>query len=416
MKSSDSGRFTRIILSALLSAALCGCATSGNRIASAENSGADCPVPELTAVDDLPTIATLPDPFMGLDGERISTQEAWRCHRQDTNWQVQQYESGIKPPKPASVSGAVSEESVTVNVEHNGEAISFTATVTLPTAGEAPYPAMIGVGASNLDNDFLAAKGIAVIQFNNNEMGAQSGQESRGTGLFYDLYGSDHSASSITAWAWGISRMIDVIGDTEGSIIDATRLGVTGCSRNGKGALLAGALDERIALTVPQEPGAGGAVAWRVAQAQANDGVEVQTLSSAAGEQPWFRESFGTNFGNNHVTRLPFDHHQVMGMVAPRGLLIVDNNIGWLGPLAGYVGTSAAREIYSALGVPENIAYSENGGHTHCQFPAHQQDVLEGFVNRFLLGEPGSTDVMRSTQGDESDVAEWVEWSTPTLE
>src|SRR5690606_29630335 len=108
--------------------------------------------------------------------------------------------------------------------------------------------------------------------------------------------------------------------ESDAAIIDASRLGVTGCSRNGKGALMAGALDERIALTIPQESGAGGAVAWRVAQSLSDNGKNIQTLSHAAGEQPWFRESFGQTFGGNNVARLPFDHHQLMGMVAPRGL------------------------------------------------------------------------------------------------
>lgn len=385
-------------------------------VASDENTGADCPVSALPDADELPAIATLPDPFIGLDGERITTQEQWRCRRAEINAQLQRYESGPKPIKPAGVTGEVSTEQVTVNVEHEGETITFNASVTTPTEGEGPYPAMIGIGASSLDNDYLASQGIAIINFNNNDIGAQDGGQSRGTGLFFDLYGSDHPASSMTAWAWGVSRLIDVLEASEENIIDPSRLGVTGCSRNGKGALMAGALDERIALTIPQESGAGGAVSWRVAQSLADDGEEVQTLSHAASEQPWFRASFGQTFGGDRVTRLPFDHHQVMGMVAPRGLLVLDNDIDWLGPLPAFVATSAAREIYRALGVPENIAYSENGGHNHCQFPAHQQDVLSAYVQRFLLGEPGNTEVMNSTQGDTDDVNHWVEWTTPTLE
>ena len=212
-----------------------------------------------------------------------------------------------------------------------------------------------------------------------------------------------------------MSRLIDVLQESDEGLIAANRLAVTGCSRDGKGALLAGALDERVALTIPQESGAGGAVAWRVAQAMAEEGVTVQTLSHAAGEQPWFRAGFGSEFGNNKVTRLPFDHHQLMGLVAPRGLLVLDNDIDWLGPIPAYVGTSAAREIYRALGFEANIAYSENGGHRHCALPDHQRDLLEGFVNRFLLDRPGNTGIFRSTLAEEDAVAPWVEWTTPDL-
>jgi len=385
-------------------------------IASAENNGADCPVPVLPEPADLTAIAKLPDPFLTVAGQRITTKDQWRCLRQETNLKLQRYESGTKPPKPEVVAGTVTSEAITVNVENEGKQISFTATVTLPTTGQAPYPAVIGVGGSNLDNAYLASQGIAVINFNNNQMGAQSGGNSRGTGLFFDLYGNDHSASSMTAWAWGISRIIDVIDSAEGVIIDPTRLGVTGCSRNGKGALLAGALDERIALTIPQESGAGGAVSWRVAQAQADNAINVQTLSSAAGEQPWFRADFGQTFGGANVPLLPYDHHQMMGMVAPRGLLVIDNTIDWLGPIPAFVATSAAKEIYRSLGAADNVAYAENGGHNHCAFPGNQQEILAAFVNRFLLGKPGNTNVMQSTVGTSADVSAWIDWTTPTLE
>jgi len=54
------------------------------------------------------------------------------------------------------------------------------------------------------------------------------------------------------AWAWGVSRIIDALEVTPAARINPTKVGVTGCSRNGKGALVAGAFDTRIALTIPQ--------------------------------------------------------------------------------------------------------------------------------------------------------------------
>ena len=52
------------------------------------------------------------------------------------------------------------------------------------------------------------------------------------------------------AWSWGLSRLIDVIEADPSQLFDIRKIGVTGCSRNGKGALVAGAFDERIALTI----------------------------------------------------------------------------------------------------------------------------------------------------------------------
>ena len=57
------------------------------------------------------------------------------------------------------------------------------------------------------------------------------------------------------AWAWGVSRIIDVIEQSDGSILKADAMGVTGCSRFGKGAFVVGVFDQRIALTMPIESG-----------------------------------------------------------------------------------------------------------------------------------------------------------------
>jgi hypothetical protein len=247
-------------------------------------------------------------------------------------------------------------------------------------------------------------------------MGAQSGGGSRGNGLFYDLYGSDHAASSMVAWAWGVSRIIDALEQTPDANLDPRRVAVTGCSRNGKGALLAGALDERIVLTLPQESGAGGSASWRVSQAQSQMGENVQTLSSAAGEQPWFRADFGQNFGGNNVTRLPFDHHMVMGLVAPRALLVLDNRIDWLGIDSTYTAGSIAHAIWEAFGLSDHMGYWQTGGHSHCVFPAQQRDILDAYVKKFLVGEGGADTQMLRAENATADLDSWMEWAPPTLQ
>ena len=104
---------------------------------------------------------------------------------------------------------------------------------------------------------------------------------------------------------------------------------------------------------------------------------------------------------------LPFDHHQLHGLVAPRGLLIIENTGQvWLGEarrvannearasttahvcyhdpmdiivsmLAGdqscWGSSVAGHKVYEALGVLDNMGASQRGGHNHCQFPAVQQ-------------------------------------------
>ncbi|WP_437591170.1 glucuronyl esterase domain-containing protein [Sorangium sp. So ce1000] len=65
-----------------------------------------------------------------------------------------------------------------------------------------------------------------------------------------------------------MSRIIDVRVDERDAgrneLLDPTAIGVTGCSRLGKGAFTIGAFDERSALGIPQEPGTGGVSAFRV--------------------------------------------------------------------------------------------------------------------------------------------------------
>ena len=128
------------------------------------------------------------------------------------------------------------------------------------------------------------------------------------------------------AWAWGVSRIIDVIEQSGGSILRADATGVTGCSRFGKGAFVIGAFDQRIALTMPIESGSAGVPIFR-----GIPGEGAQSLSSAYGEQPWLGDAFGSFTGSPN--RLPVDTHEMVAMVAPRGLFIMDNpHIANLGP------------------------------------------------------------------------------------
>jgi len=57
---------------------------------------------------------------------------------------------------------------------------------------------------------------------------------------------------------------------------------VTGCSRFGKGAFVAGVFDQRISLTMPIDSGSAGVPIFR-----GIPGEGAQSLSSAYSEQPW---------------------------------------------------------------------------------------------------------------------------------
>jgi hypothetical protein len=382
---------------------------------SGSGGGGGCNTPPIPSFASLPTNSFLPDPFTFLNGARVTTKAEWACRRAEIATLAQEFEYGYKPNTPYSATtGTFSGNTLTVTVTDNGRTISFNASITYPSSGSGPYPAMIGVGGSNLNNSALSSMGVAVINFNNNEIAQQNNQSSRGVGKFYDMYGSGHSAGALMAWAWGVSRLIDAIEKTPAANIDPNRLGVTGCSRNGKGALTVGAFDERIKLTIPQESGSGGSGSWRVSDWMSSQGQQTQTLSEIVGENVWFRANF--NQFSSAATKLPFDHHSIIGLVAPRAILIIENDILWLGPQSSWTSANAARMIWQAHGVPDMMGYSLTTGHNHCSFPSSQQTEVNAYVQRFLIGGgSGNTNIMRNDPGVFFDQAMWVNWTPEIL-
>jgi hypothetical protein len=218
------------------------------------------------------------------------------------------------------------------------------------------------------------------------------------------------------AWTWGISRVIDALKQTPAANINTYSLGVTGCSSNGKGALVAGAFEQRIALTIPQESGSGGDTSWRISD---YIGPNItQTAGEIVQENVWFSTSF--NQYANNVSILPYDHHMLAGLVAPRGLLALDNtDYAWLGPLSAYGAMSATKLIYQSLNASDSFGFSQVGNHSHCVFPSSQQSDLDAYVNKFLLNKTSTTGIFRSTGGYESQfsISRWIPWagSIPTI-
>lgn len=364
--------------------------------------------PKIPGTINTPSVAALNDPFQPLSGSRITTKAQWTCRQDEIKQLFEKYELGTLPPKPSSVTGSFSGSTLTVNVSEGGKSISFTATIKYPTSGTAPFPAIIAIGGLSIP----APAGVAVITFNNNDIAAQDNTGSRGKGKFYTIYGQGHSAGATTAWAWGVSRLIDVL-ETQGTAarINVKKLGASGCSRNGKGAFIVGALEPRIALTIPQESGAGGAACWRISDDVFASGGNIQTAHQIITENVWFSTNF--NPFVNSIPTIPIDHHMLAGLVAPRGLYVVENNIDWLGPKSTTGCMKTGQMIYKALGVADNMGFSETSEHGHCSFPSSQQAELDAFVQKFLFDKSTNTAVSKSDQT--FDQAKWVKWTVPTL-
>ncbi|MBN2195214.1 MAG: hypothetical protein JW751_20520 [Polyangiaceae bacterium] len=367
-----------------------------------------CVVPTLPGVLELPAIDAFPDPFTLIDGGPVRTAEDWACRRAEILAQVAEYEFGPKPPRPSSVTGSLDGTTLTVTVSEGGSSVSFTATIALPS-GEGPFPAIITFDGTGIP----VPPEVATITFLSDDVAHPS--SARGQGRFYDLYGWDHPAGVFMAWAWGISRIIDALESTPEAHVDPSRIGVTGCSRYGDAALVAGAFDARVAITLPQESEAEGAACWRLLESLESAGPNMRTLSGACGE-PWFREGTFCDFSGK-TTCLPFDHHMLEGLVAPRGLLVLGNSsYPEFGAEATYGCSIAGREVWAALGVSENIGYSQMAAESHCSVPPSQQAVVTAFLDRFLLNGTGDTDVLETDGGYAFDEARWIDWETPSIQ
>lgn len=361
----------------------------------------ECPVASIPKIGSNPK---LPDPFTAFDGSKVTTKAQWKCRREEIAALLEKVELGEKPRNPEKVEGSYSGGSLKVTVTDKGKTLSFSVKISGAGTKDTPKPAIIGFSGGSLDYSGL---NVATISFNQDNV---TPEKPRGSGEFYNMYGSNHSAGSLIAWAWGISRLIDALEKTPEAGIDVHHLAVTGCSRLGKAALVAGAFDARIALVIPQESGSGGASNWRSA---AKDS-EAQPLSHACQEAAWFRSSL-CNYGNR-INDLPTDHHYLTGMVAPRALLVLDNTGWvWLGEGASYANAMSTVEIFKALGAEKDFTYSKAANHMHCSFPAENKDELTAFVKKYLFDDKTQNTGKIEAKGVSYNAADWQDWTTPTL-
>jgi hypothetical protein len=372
-----------------------------------EDEGADCPVPN---PGSSPANSKLPDPFTRLDGTRITTKSDWRCRRAEIKELAERSIYGQKPAKPASVTGSVSRTAISVTVTDQGRSASFSASVQLPS-GSGPFPAVIVLGGFGADTATITASGAAVINYDPFAVGREGTPRNNKQGAFYSVYGSSSSTGLLLAWAWGASRIIDVIAQSDGSVLRADGIGVTGCSRYGKGAFVTGVFDQRIALTMPIESGTAGVPVLRGIPGESGS----QPLSSAYSEQPWLGDAFSSFTGN--PATLPVDTHEMVAMVAPRGLFIMENpHVDWLGARSGSVAALGGAEVYKALGAGSNISYwSDIQDGTHCATRSEWSDPLRKNIQKFLLRTGNDAGVIRISSKKSGNLAEWRNWQTPTL-
>ncbi len=212
---------------------------------------------------------------------------------------------------------------------------------------------------------------------------------------------------SIAIWAWGACRVIDYLVDgAPFSIIDPRQIIISGHSRNGKAALLAGMVDERIALVNPAGSGCGGAGSYLAL----GDGCEdLAALVDRTRWWAWMHPSFEQFAG--HEVELPFDQHFVMSAIAPRPLLRTEGIADvWANPEGTCAAFLATEPVYRFLGVPRcNGIHFRNGGHYQGE---EDTAALLAFADMHFFGKkpPGS---FKELVCPREDVPRLFSWNEP---
>ena len=338
-------------------------------------------------VTDLPPINQLPDPFLIGDKHRVKTKEEWAARRAQLRELILAYEYGHAPSDPTEVKA--SETSSTTDAETKatskqitlamgpGGKLTVPLVLTIPS-GKGPFPIVIkgdlcwgrvkpGIVAE------VVRRGYILAEFDRTAVAPD--KNDRTTGL-YALYPAC-DGGALAAWAWGFSRVIDYAITRED--VDRSKIIVTGHSRGGKATLLAGVLDERVALTVPNGSGAGGAGCFRV------QWPLTETLQAVDGHFPyWFAPHFDQFIG--HVDQLPFDQHEVKALIAPRALLTTDSlDDLWANPMGTQVSFLASRTVFEFLGAGEKTGLH----YRHGKHDQNEEDwaALLDFADWQLMGK-----------------------------
>lgn len=335
-------------------------------------------------VDQLKPINELPDPFIMKDGTRVRTKSDWSRRRAELLEMIMAYEYGHVPAETTQVSAAESSansqspniKQYTLNMGPGGK-VSVPLVLSLPD-GKGPFPIIIkgdlcwGRVTPPIVSDVIS-RGYILAEFDRTAIAPDKNDRTQGV---FPLY-PNSDWGDLAAWAWGFGRVIDYV--ITRPDVDKTKIIVTGHSRGGKATLLAGVLDERIALTVPNGSGAGGGGCFRVQYPL------TETLQAVDTHFPYW---FGPNFGQfiGHIDQLPFDQHELKALVAPRALLATDSlDDLWANPMGTQISFEASREVYRFLGVPDKTGL-------HYRHGKHDQNVedfnaLLDFADWQLMGK-----------------------------
>jgi len=339
-------------------------------------------------VTDLPVSEGFPDPLVLFAGQKIgSREEWWERRRPELGDLFRHYMYGTSPPgsgvhaetirtSPSFLNGRATLKEVSLSLAQAG-APKLGLLLVIPNFRVKPAPVFLSLNfhGNHLtvaeDNVALTpnwvkddSPGARENRATQAGRGAEAGKwavaETVGRGYaFATVYCGDIDPDrndfsdgvhphyprafdwgTIAAWAWGLSRAVDYL-VTDGDV-DGGRIAVVGHSRLGKTALVAAAFDERIAMAIPHQAGCGG-----TAPSRGTAGESVEQINTAFPH--WFNAEF-KKF-NDCPSRLPFDQHCLIALVAPRPVLLTNAiEDEWANPAGQFDMLKEADPVYRFLG------------------------------------------------------------------
>jgi hypothetical protein len=401
----------------------------------------------MPGVRELPVRKEMPDVLVMNDGTRVTTQEQWQKRREEMRRILEYYAVGLAPPPPGNVKGQEIKSEMVLGgkVKYRlvhltfgpGQTLGLDIGIFTPSSG-GPFPALVMPGGTPpgatplprqpqgpgqgrgvdalltvgpgdpapkaegppkrkafggpVDAESIAgrnaalAHGFAYVMFNNNDCGEDTtvrnpdGSWAFRNTRFYPAY-PGYDWGLLRAWAWGASRIVDYLG-TDPSI-DRTRLIISGVSRTGKSAMVAGAFDDRWAAVAPVASSGGGTPAFRYSGAE-RGGKE--GLSEMMRKYPnWFAPHLHEFWGE--VDRLPFDQHWFLALAAPRPFIALegtnDQNVNINGVRQSWL---AAKPAYELLGARDRLCVNW-ADRPHGMVQGDWEAML-AVADRFLLGRP----------------------------
>ncbi|MFN0249314.1 MAG: hypothetical protein ACKV2T_20685 [Kofleriaceae bacterium] len=357
--------------------------------------------PEFPLPADLPIVDEPPDPFMTFDGRAITTADEWMSiRRPELARMFAFYQYGFAPPAPANTSATMIASATIENgtIDYREYEVRFgpddapplflavftpanatnvpifvgpnacgNQTITIapevrlsPEWIESSCDPVRGSQATRFPIAALAARGVGFATFHQSDIDPDDGRDKNHEDGIHPHFVVDEPDDvqwgTLAAWAFGVSRAVDVLVTLPA--LDATRIATIGHSRRGKVALLAAAYDTRIAMAFPHQSGTGGATLTR-----ADLGEPVSSINLV---YPHWFDTVYKGFSDDE-RRLPIDQHLLLGMVAPRPVLVTNGELDdWADPPGALRSVDLSKPIYTLLGAsPDDVSWQVRpGGHS----------------------------------------------------